>query len=206
MRRLIILAVGLMVLPSMVGCNAGPTPEEVAKQRAEEEARQRRLEIVRKRMEERKKQVLAGFIESRKAAATALERDREFLRKYAKERGWNVDAMSAETVRRIAKSLRQELRGLAAAKKHCSTIPRRAWKTDSICLSLLCPGFTKEHYDAAVARKVRIGMDACLIRAAWGEPEDINKTITSGLVEEQWVYGSRYLYLENGRLRTIQDF
>jgi hypothetical protein len=40
---------------------------------------------------------------------------------------------------------------------------------------------------------------------SWGKPEDINRTVTSSYIHEQWVYGSRYLYFENGTLTSFQD-
>lgn len=54
---------------------------------------------------------------------------------------------------------------------------------------------------------VRLGMTAAIVRlCGWGEPNSINRTITSWGVSEQWVYGDgRYLYFRNGRLDTIQD-
>lgn len=54
--------------------------------------------------------------------------------------------------------------------------------------------------------KVVIGMNKEMCIAAWGEPRDINKTITRGLTTEQWVYGlSRYLYFSKGILTGIQN-
>ena len=54
---------------------------------------------------------------------------------------------------------------------------------------------------------VRLGMTALVVRSCgWGEPESVNRTITSWSVSEQWVYGDgRYLYFRNGRLDAIQD-
>ncbi|MGE8036476.1 hypothetical protein [Lysinibacillus sp. NPDC093692] len=41
----------------------------------------------------------------------------------------------------------------------------------------------------------------------WGEPDDINRTITASHQSEQWVYSDygKYLYFEDGILVTIQD-
>ena len=42
-------------------------------------------------------------------------------------------------------------------------------------------------------------------KLAWGNPENINQTITKFGVHEQWVYGGgNYLYFENGILTAIQ--
>jgi len=38
-----------------------------------------------------------------------------------------------------------------------------------------------------------------------GPPDDINRTIGSWGVHEQWVYTGRYLYFKNGVLKSFQD-
>ena len=63
-----------------------------------------------------------------------------------------------------------------------------------------------DFYRAAADRKVAVGMKACLVRTAWGEPEDVNRTITALGTSEQWVYGiGRYVYLDDGVVTAIQD-
>ena len=53
---------------------------------------------------------------------------------------------------------------------------------------------------------VKLGWSKDMCREAWGNPKDINKTIGSYGVHEQWVYGGdNYLYFENGILTTIQN-
>ena len=55
---------------------------------------------------------------------------------------------------------------------------------------------------------VRVGMSAKQVveTTNWGAPDSINRTVTSGGVDEQWVYaGGSYLYFHNGRLRAIQN-
>lgn len=55
---------------------------------------------------------------------------------------------------------------------------------------------------------VRLGMSkkTVITKTHWGEPEHINRTITSSGTREQWAYGGgSYLYFENGRLVAIQD-
>jgi hypothetical protein len=58
-------------------------------------------------------------------------------------------------------------------------------------------------------KKVWLGMTTDMARESLGEPNDINRTISSSGVNEQWVYGSIpsqiYLYFENGMLITVQD-
>ncbi|MBW4056525.1 MAG: hypothetical protein HIU83_14215 [Proteobacteria bacterium] len=52
---------------------------------------------------------------------------------------------------------------------------------------------------------VFIGMTKAQVIAGWGRPGDINRTAGSWGVHEQWVYGSNYLYFENGTLKSWQD-
>lgn len=54
--------------------------------------------------------------------------------------------------------------------------------------------------------KVEIGFTKQMCIESWGEPQDINRTITRNRVHEQWVYGiGRYLYFEGNYLTAIQN-
>jgi hypothetical protein len=56
------------------------------------------------------------------------------------------------------------------------------------------------------AGKVWIGMIDSLAKESWGDPEDINRTVGSWGVREQWVYSNEnYLYFENGVLTSWQN-
>jgi len=48
-----------------------------------------------------------------------------------------------------------------------------------------------------------------MARESWGEPNDINRTVGSWGVREQWIYGdilnAKYLYFKNGRLTSWQE-
>ncbi|HEY2934305.1 MAG TPA: hypothetical protein VGK99_21390 [Acidobacteriota bacterium] len=53
---------------------------------------------------------------------------------------------------------------------------------------------------------VRIGMSKEHVKASWGEPSDINTTVTRYSRHEQWVYGiGSYVYFENGVVTAIQN-
>lgn len=56
---------------------------------------------------------------------------------------------------------------------------------------------------------IRIGMSKDMVRASWGRPNDINRTVNSYSTREQWVYGSistrRYVYFEDGVMSSFQD-
>lgn len=54
--------------------------------------------------------------------------------------------------------------------------------------------------------RVKIGFTKKMCEEAWGEPNEINKSIGSWGVHEQWVYGlGSYLYFENGKLTSIDN-
>lgn len=53
---------------------------------------------------------------------------------------------------------------------------------------------------------VTIGMSDKMVLISWGQPRNINRTVTSWGVNEQWVYTNKNLYFENGVLSAFQDF
>lgn len=64
--------------------------------------------------------------------------------------------------------------------------------------------FGTEKFNLILKGKVRIGMTKEMCKLSWGEPNDINSTISSGRNSEQWVYDENYLYFDSGILKTIQ--
>jgi hypothetical protein len=74
------------------------------------------------------------------------------------------------------------------------------------------PTWTDTQCEMVTARKIVLGMTTELARASWGQPTDINRSVGSWGVHEQWVYrpalssgSSTYLYFENGILTSWQD-
>lgn len=57
------------------------------------------------------------------------------------------------------------------------------------------------------ASKFRIGDSACQVYAAFGLPDDVNRTVGAGRIDEQLVYRSEriYVYLRNGMVTSWQD-
>ncbi len=53
-----------------------------------------------------------------------------------------------------------------------------------------------------IDRKFWIGMTSEMAKESLGISQDINKTVGSWGVHEQWVYGNTYLYFENGILTS----
>lgn len=53
---------------------------------------------------------------------------------------------------------------------------------------------------------IKIGFTKEMVRESWGEPYDINRTITRNVTIEQWVYGlGTYVYFEGNIVTGIQD-
>lgn len=66
--------------------------------------------------------------------------------------------------------------------------------------------WSQKVWDAIKANKVFIGMTKNMVELSWGFPEEINESIGSWGIHEQWVYPSyQYLYFENGKLTSIQN-
>ena len=66
--------------------------------------------------------------------------------------------------------------------------------------------YGKYYGELILAGKVKLGMTKQMCIEAWGQPEDINRTIVQGNINEQWVYSlDCYLYFDNGILTAIQD-
>jgi hypothetical protein len=70
----------------------------------------------------------------------------------------------------------------------------------------------KERAEWAARKEPHIGMtETEAEKSTWGYPDDVNKTVTTHGISEQWVYRglgytkSRYLYFRNGILTSIQD-
>ena len=65
----------------------------------------------------------------------------------------------------------------------------------------------REEDERAAKPNVRIGMipKQVIERTNWGKPTRINRTVSAGQVNAQWVYpGGQYLYFRDGRLHSIQ--
>ena len=90
--------------------------------------------------------------------------------------------------------------------------PRRTYATCSRRTCQKAARLRGQHRDWPVEvcyiiaqRKVRIGMTAEQARAAWGAPEDVNRTTTPFGTSEQWCYDGSYLYFDDGILTSFQN-
>ena len=71
-------------------------------------------------------------------------------------------------------------------------------------------GYDVSTVNAILNGKIRIGMTKDQVIYSWGRPNDINRTVGSWGIHEQWVYdrgdyNSQYLYFEDGILTSWQD-
>lgn len=67
--------------------------------------------------------------------------------------------------------------------------------------------YGEETYRKLQQRKCWVGMNKEMATISLGRPDDINRTVGSWGVHEQWVYNNfdLYLYFENGKLASYQD-
>ena len=94
---------------------------------------------------------------------------------------------------------------ILATKKPIKFIDNTQIAEDKAELAVMTKKYGASWATLIVAEKIKIGMTKAMVKDSWGEPEDINRTVGSWGVHEQWVYGSNYLYFENGKLTSWQD-
>lgn len=104
--------------------------------------------------------------------------------------GWiYCDLLSDSQVDKLSESERSQVRRRSFVKKNAQLSERAQ---DAILEGKIYPGMTKE-----------------MVRASWGEPDDVNRTVTRNRTKEQWVYEGYedrdYVYFRNGELTTIQN-
>ena len=71
------------------------------------------------------------------------------------------------------------------------------------------PQWAEKVPQEVVERSIVIGLTKEQVGMSWGKPTDINKTVSTWGVREQWVYRkfrkTYYLYFENGVLKSWQE-
>ena len=65
--------------------------------------------------------------------------------------------------------------------------------------------YGEKFYNKLKEGKFWIGMTKEMAIIALGEPDDINKTVGSWGVHEQWIYNKLYIYFKNGKLTSYQN-
>lgn len=65
--------------------------------------------------------------------------------------------------------------------------------------------YGKTNYDKLKKGYYWIGMTKDMALISLGQPKEINRTVGSWGVHEQWVYDGKYYYFENGIMTSFQD-
>ncbi len=66
------------------------------------------------------------------------------------------------------------------------------------------PSWDDEAILTVACHKVRVGLTEDQLRASWGRPDEVNRTVVGASVDDQWVYGSNYVYVEGGEVTSYQ--
>ena len=73
------------------------------------------------------------------------------------------------------------------------------------------PGWSDQIKALVAKGRIVQGMTRAQVRASWGPPRDINRSVGEWGTREQWVYGGlaysdpRYVYFRDGRCTGWQD-
>jgi hypothetical protein len=59
--------------------------------------------------------------------------------------------------------------------------------------------------EAIDGNEITVGMNAEQVRLAWGNPKRINTTVLTNRTREQWVYGTNYVYFNDGIVSSMQS-
>jgi len=80
-----------------------------------------------------------------------------------------------------------------------------AWENESHIYVREHPGLSSGIKDAIIGNEVALGMNKDQVVFVLGNPKDINKTVGTWGVHEQWVYNYQYVYFENGEVTSWQE-
>jgi len=136
--------------------------------------------------------------EAEKAAIKLAEEKEKELAKEAAARELKEQRAKEERQRKLAQAEADSIRAAEWAERQ---LERKKYLTTV---------YGKEKAQLIIEGKVHVGMTKNEALESWGTPSDINKTTTAYGVREQWVYRGRnyarkYLYFDNGVLKTIQE-
>ena len=135
----------------------------------------------------------AEITKARQARLDSLRERQAFLRARVDSYQKRVDSIAAANDKR------------AAARRDSAAAAQRAARRDQIRQMASRRGWPGVTTDLVIGQELRIGMDEAMVRAAWGSPRDVNRTITARGTREQWVYGDgRYVYFDDGIVTVIQ--
>ena len=91
-----------------------------------------------------------------------------------------------------------------------STLKWIAAVSDTMLYNVMVTKWGKKIADAISQKKIFLGMPREALILSWGDPDDINETVTYILSQEQFVYGElgdgTLVYIVNGKVNSWQDF
>ena len=147
---------------------------------------------------------LADSTQSRAAGILQEEKDRREKARAEEERR---AAAAAE-----AQGLRDRIQSILSITKGEQTIDGTSCKKATYArvenIVRRHPTWSDDEIALVACGFIRTGMTAEQLIESWGRPEDINRTVTSLGVSEQWVYNSPYgpyVYLDGGVVTSWQD-
>jgi hypothetical protein len=82
--------------------------------------------------------------------------------------------------------------------------------SDTMLYNTVLHKWGKKVADAVSHKEIFLGMPRDALTLSWGEPADINETVTTTLKQEQFVYGElgngTLVYVVHGKVNSWQDF
>ena len=127
-----------------------------------------------------------------------------------RERGQRVNKLKAEQARASVEARAASIANAAVvASRNLATVDGSRCTRGTIDrakqLAVRYPVWDAEAIGVVMCRMIVLGMTAEQLRASWGAPSKINRTVVTRGTHEQWIYGSTYVYVENGLVSSWQD-
>ncbi len=102
--------------------------------------------------------------------------------------------------------------GKPANRQRMRLLSLEQYRTDSAtfinarAMRIRAQHWSKVDTDLVLARSVREGMTADMVKLAWGEPKKITRSRTAAGVREQWIFDAfdSDLYLTNGKVTAMK--
>ncbi len=173
---------------------------------------QSQVDVLSQREEEKQKKAEAEANEAQRLALVEKEEERK-----QREEWEQAQHVRQEEIKEQQKNLPTTLRTLNKDEfcKQYGDVIRHNMTPGYYPEVDLRPDFVKEakrrglkfNQTSITSEQISIGMNTCQLYAAWGLPEDRNRSVGSWGVHEQLVYGSfgPYIYLRNGVISSFQD-
>ncbi|PCJ57918.1 MAG: hypothetical protein COA65_08645 [Rhodospirillaceae bacterium] len=121
-----------------------------------------------------------------------------FSAEYEGRKGYIVDACFKFTDEFLS-FYERELERVKSEEDEQKRMERQQWNISIV------ETFGKIDGNKILKHEYWLGMTSAMASNSLGYPKDINKSVGSWGIHEQWVYNDLYLYFENGTLTSYQD-